>query len=143
MPISTSGNQRCARCSRIAKALNANTLCARRAVALAGPRSASSSSTAIWTVRSFCRRPEGFQRWLPSQFGASRKCRWGWRCRDWRRNSTDWHRLFGDLRSHRCLILDEDGIYIRRTLMRLLLGLKATMSEAELHILRCGLPGGI
>jgi len=54
------------------------------------------------------------------------------------RNSTDWHRLLG------ALILDEDGIYDPAHFNdRLLLGLKGTMSEAELHVLRARLQGGI
>lgn len=42
------------------------------------------------------------------------------------------------------LILDEDGLYDPATFNdRLLLGLKGTMSEAELHVLRARLRGGI
>ena len=42
------------------------------------------------------------------------------------------------------LILDEDGLYDPATFNdRLLLGMKGTMSEAELHILRARLRGGI
>ena len=51
--------------------------------------------------------------------------------RDWRRMS-------------RTLILDEDGVYDPAHFNdRLLLGLKGTMSEAELHILKSRLQGGI
>ena len=72
----TSGNQRCARCSRIVKALNANTLCAKRPSHWAGPRIASSSLTAIldsqellpstvrafngWLLRSAWDEPESY-----------------------------------------------------------------------------------
>src|SRR5260370_7104614 len=42
------------------------------------------------------------------------------------------------------LILDEDGLYDPATFNdRLLLGMKGTMSEAELHVLRARLRGGI
>ena len=42
------------------------------------------------------------------------------------------------------LILDEDGLYDPATFNdRLLLGLKGTMSEAELHVLHARLRGGI
>jgi DNA invertase Pin-like site-specific DNA recombinase len=50
------------------------------------------------------------------------------------RNSTDWHRLLEICALTDTLILDEDGLYDPRHFNdRLLLGLKGTMSEAELH----------
>jgi DNA invertase Pin-like site-specific DNA recombinase len=53
------------------------------------------------------------------------------------RNSADWHRLLELCALTATLILDEDGIYDPSSFNdRLLLGLKGTMSEAELHILR-------
>jgi len=59
------------------------------------------------------------------------------------RNSTDWHRLLEICALADTLILDEDGIYDPSHFNdRLLLGLKGTMSEAELHILRARLLGG-
>lgn len=59
------------------------------------------------------------------------------------RNSTDWHRLLEICALADTLILDEDGIYDPRHFNdRLLLGLKGTMSEAELHVLRARLIGG-
>ena len=60
------------------------------------------------------------------------------------RNSTDWHRLLEICALFKTLILDEDGIYDPAHFNdRLLLGLKGTMSEAELHMLRARLRGGI
>lgn len=60
------------------------------------------------------------------------------------RNSTDWHRLLEICALAGTLILDEDGIYDPAHFNdRLLLGLKGTMSEAELHVLRARLRGGI
>lgn len=60
------------------------------------------------------------------------------------RNSTDWHRLLEMCALTDTLLLDEDGIYDPSHFNdRLLLGLKGTMSEAELHVLRARLRGGI
>src|SRR6266568_4482091 len=59
------------------------------------------------------------------------------------RSSTDWHRLLEICALSDTLILDEDGIYDPSHFNdRLLLGLKGTMSEAELHVLRARLLGG-
>jgi len=60
------------------------------------------------------------------------------------RNSTDWHRLLEICALTDTLILDEDGIYDPAHFNdRLLLGLKGTMSEAELHVLSARLRGGL
>lgn len=60
------------------------------------------------------------------------------------RNSTDWHRLLEICALADTLILDEDGVYDPAHFNdRLLLGLKGTMSEAELHILQARLRGGL
>ena len=60
------------------------------------------------------------------------------------RNSTDWHRLLEICALTDTLIRDEDGVYDPAHFNdRLLLGLKGTMSEAELHVLRARLQGGI
>jgi DNA invertase Pin-like site-specific DNA recombinase len=60
------------------------------------------------------------------------------------RNSTDWHRLLEICALTDTLILDEDGVYDPAHFNdRLLLGLKGTMSEAELHIIKARLQGGI
>jgi DNA invertase Pin-like site-specific DNA recombinase len=60
------------------------------------------------------------------------------------RNSTDWHRLLELCALADTLILDEDGLYDCNDFNdRLLLGLKGTMSEAELHFLRARMRGGI
>lgn len=60
------------------------------------------------------------------------------------RNSTDWHRLLEICALAETLILDEDGVYDPSHFNdRLLLGLKGTMSEAELHVLRARLQGGM
>ncbi len=60
------------------------------------------------------------------------------------RNSSDWHRLLEICALSQTLILDEDGVYNPGDFNdRLLLGLKGTMSEAELHVLHARLRGGI
>lgn len=59
------------------------------------------------------------------------------------RNSADWHRLLELCALTSTLILDEDGIYDPASFNdRLLLGLKGTMSEAELHFLKARMRGG-
>jgi DNA invertase Pin-like site-specific DNA recombinase len=59
------------------------------------------------------------------------------------RSSADWHRLLEICALSDTLILDEDGLYDPAHFNdRLLLGLKGTMSEAELHVLRARLLGG-
>lgn len=60
------------------------------------------------------------------------------------RNSSDWHHLLEICALTQTLILDEDGLYDPATFNdRLLLGLKGTMSEAELYMIRARLHGGI
>src|SRR4051794_7163355 len=60
------------------------------------------------------------------------------------RNSADWHRLLEISALSGTLICDEDGLYDPGDFnARLLLGLKGTMSEAELHFIRARLQGGI
>ena len=60
------------------------------------------------------------------------------------RNSVDWQQLLQLCAYTDTLILDEEGIYNPAAFNdRLLLGLKGTMSEAELHLLRSRLRGGI
>ena len=60
------------------------------------------------------------------------------------RNNADWHRLLEICGLSGTLICDEDGLYDPADFNdRLLLGLKGTMSEAELHFIRARLQGGI
>jgi DNA invertase Pin-like site-specific DNA recombinase len=59
------------------------------------------------------------------------------------RNNADWHRLLEICAMSGTLICDEDGLYDSTDFNdRLLLGLKGTMSEAELHFIRARLIGG-
>jgi DNA invertase Pin-like site-specific DNA recombinase len=60
------------------------------------------------------------------------------------RNNADWYRLLDLAGMTDTLIADADGVYHPAMFNdRLLLGMKGTMSEAELHILRARLDGGI
>jgi len=60
------------------------------------------------------------------------------------RNNADWYRLIDLCALTDTLIGDQDGVYHPGAFNdRLVLGLKGTMSEAELHVLRARLEGGI
>ncbi len=60
------------------------------------------------------------------------------------RNNADWYRLLDLAGACDTLIADTDGVYHPGLFNdRLVLGMKGTMSEAELHILRARLDGGI
>jgi DNA invertase Pin-like site-specific DNA recombinase len=60
------------------------------------------------------------------------------------RNNADWYRLLELCGVTDTLIGDNDGVYHPALFNdRLILGLKGTMSEAELHIIRARLDGGI
>ena len=60
------------------------------------------------------------------------------------RSSADWHQLLDLCALTGTLIADTDGIYSPSDFNdRLLLGLKGTMSEAELHLIRARLDGGL
>src|SRR4051812_1665888 len=60
------------------------------------------------------------------------------------RSSADWHQLLDLCALTGTLIADTDGVYSPGEFNdRLLLGLKGTMSEAELHLIRARLDGGL
>src|SRR3954465_6893031 len=60
------------------------------------------------------------------------------------RSSADWHRLLDLCALTGTLIADADGVYSPNDFNdRLLLGLKGAMSEAELHLIRARLDGGL
>ena len=60
------------------------------------------------------------------------------------RSSADWHQLLDLCALTATLIADADGVYSPAEFNdRLLLGLKGTMSEAELHLIRARLDGGL
>src|SRR5246127_4214586 len=60
------------------------------------------------------------------------------------RSNTDWYRLLDMCAITDTLLADSDGVYHPALFNdRLILGLKGTMSEAELHVLRQRLDGGL
>jgi len=60
------------------------------------------------------------------------------------RSSADWHQLLDLCALTGTLIADADGVYSPADFNdRMLLGLKGTMSEAELHLIRARLNGGL
>jgi DNA invertase Pin-like site-specific DNA recombinase len=68
----------------------------------------------------------------------------GLECSRLARNNADWHRLLELCSLSGTLICDEDGLYDPASINdRLLLGLKGTISEAELHFIRARLQGGL
>jgi DNA invertase Pin-like site-specific DNA recombinase len=95
-----------------------------------------SGASAVWR--------EGFQR-LVTDVGMGRAgIVMGLEVSRLARNNADWHRLLEICALADTLILDEDGVYDPTAFNdRLLLGLKGTMSEAELHVLKARLRGGI
>lgn len=95
-----------------------------------------SGASALWR--------EGFQR-LVTEVGMGRAgIVMGLEVSRLARNNADWHRLLEICAFADTLILDEDGVYDPTNFNdRLLLGLKGTMSEAELHVLKARLRGGI
>src|SRR5262249_20227586 len=86
---------------------------------------------------------EGFQR-LVAEVGMGRAgIVLGLECSRLARNNADWHRLpeIGALTW--ALMCDEEGFYDPGEFNDgMLLGLKGTLSEAELHFIRAGLRGG-
>jgi DNA invertase Pin-like site-specific DNA recombinase len=95
-----------------------------------------SGASAVWR--------EGFQH-LVSEVGMGRAgIVMGLEVSRLARNNADWHRLLEICAFADTLILDEDGVYDPANFNdRLLLGLKGAMSEAELHVLKARLRGGI
>jgi DNA invertase Pin-like site-specific DNA recombinase len=87
---------------------------------------------------------EGFQRLVAEVSLGKAGIVLGLECSRLARNNADWHRLLELCALTDTLICDEDGLYDPSAINdRLLLGLKGTMSEAELHYIRARLQGGI
>jgi DNA invertase Pin-like site-specific DNA recombinase len=87
---------------------------------------------------------EGFQRLVAEVSLGKAGIVLGLECSRLARNNADWHRLLELCAMTNTLICDEDGLYDPGTINdRLLLGLKGTMSEAELYLIRARLQGGI
>src|SRR5262249_6211125 len=86
---------------------------------------------------------EGFQRLVADVGMGKAGIVLGLECSRLARNNADWHRLLEICALSGTLICDEDGLYDPRDFNdRMLLGLKGTMSEAELHFIRARLRGG-
>ncbi len=87
---------------------------------------------------------EGFQRLVADVSLKKAGIVLGLECSRLARNNADWHRLLELCALSGTLICDEDGLYEPAAINdRLLLGLKGTISEAELHLIRARLQGGI
>ncbi len=87
---------------------------------------------------------EGFQRLVADVSLGKAGIVLGLECSRLARNNADWHQLLQLCSFTNTLICDEDGLYDPSAINdRLLLGLKGTMSEAELHFLRARLQGGL
>jgi len=87
---------------------------------------------------------EGFQRLVADVSLSKAGIVLGLECSRLARNNADWHRLLELCAMTGTLICDEDGLYDPAAINdRLLLGLKGTISEAELHFIRARLQGGI
>lgn len=87
---------------------------------------------------------EGFQRLIADVSLGRAGIVLGLECSRLARNNADWHALLRLCAFNNTLICDEDGLYDPATINdRLLLGLKGTMSEAELYFIRARLQGGL
>ena len=87
---------------------------------------------------------EGFQRLVAEVSLGRAGIVLGLECSRLARNSADWHKLLQICALHDTLICDEDGLYDPCSFNdRLLLGLKGSLSEAELHFLHTRMQGGL
>jgi len=87
---------------------------------------------------------EGFQRLVADVSLQKAGIVLGLECSRLARNNADFHRLIELCALTGTLICDEDGLYDPTTINdRLLLGIKSTLSEAELHFIRARLQGGL
>ena len=83
---------------------------------------------------------EGFQRLVADVSMGRAGIVLGLECSRLARNNADWHRLLEICALTDTLICDEDGLYDPADFNdRMLLGLKGTLSEAELHFIRARL----
>lgn len=95
-----------------------------------------SGASAVWR--------EGFQRLVAAVGRGQAGVVMGLEVSRLARNNADWHRLLEFCALANTLILNEDGLYDPTQFNdRLLLGFKGTMSEAELHVLKARLRGGM
>src|SRR5712691_7942126 len=139
-----SGSPLCVKCSRTPRARNGSMRFGNKLSRWAGRWTGSSSSIQTWGSRA-PRPPIAKDSRLVTVVSLGRAgIVLGLEVSRLARNSMDWHRLLEICALTDTLILDEDGVYDPAHFNdRLLLGLKGTMSEAELHVLRARLQGGI
>ena len=142
--ICMSANRRSGRSPNTARARSANMRCVIGRLRRAGRSSAFTSSIAISASPDpAATARDGFQQLVSEVALGKAGIVMGLEVSRLARNSADWHRLIELCALTATLILDEDGIYDPAGFNdRLLLGLKGTMSEAELHILKARMRGG-
>ena len=86
----------------------------------------------------------GSRSWSPMSGWAGSGSSSASRCPGWPANNADWYQLLDLCALTDTLIADADGIYHPGDFNdRLVLGLKGTMSEAELHLIRSRLTAGL
>src|SRR5271155_533659 len=142
-PIFTSASRRCARSSNMARARNANMPCGIGRSPRAGRSSVRIIDRDLGKSGASAVTRDGFQELVSEVALGKAGIVMGIEVSRLARNSADWHRLIELCALTATLILDEDGIYDPANFNdRLLLGLKGTMSEAELHILKARMRGG-
>src|SRR6202007_1972866 len=136
--------------STIANRLTGNTRLPARPASSAGPPNGSSSLMKIWACQAAEPRPApALPGPLPRGGSAGVAAArvglvLGLEVSRLARNNAEWYRLIDLAGLTDTLIGDGDGLYHPAVFNdRLLMGLKDTMSEAELHILRARLNGGI
>ena len=145
MLISTCGNRRCNRLFENTESTERQYALRQRAVALGWPvERIVVIDSDLGQSGASCEDREGFQRLVAEVGMGQAGIVLGLEVSRLARNSSDWHRLLEICALSDTLILDEDGVYDPSHFNdRLLLGLKGTMSEAELHVLRARLQGGM
>src|SRR5919109_2924221 len=143
--LSTCVSRRSGRSSATPSRRRASTRCAGAPSSWAGPRRRLWWSTRTPVARAVRSRVgSGSASWSPRLgSGRSGSCS-RWRSRGSRGARADWHQLLDLCALTATLIADSDGVYSPANFNdRLLLGLKGTMSEAELHLIRARLDGGL
>ena len=143
-PISMSASRRCARSPSMVRARSANMRLRDRAIAAGWPiERVRVIDRDLGKSGSSAAARDGFQELVSEVALGKAGIVMGLEVSRLARNSADWHRLIELCALTATLILDEDGIYDPAGFNdRLLLGLKGTMSEAELHILKARMRGG-
>ena len=144
MRIFTFASPRCGKSSKTPRARSGSMRCEIALWRSDGPWTESSPSTVTWANPVLLLWTEKVSSdWSRKRAWVKPALYWDWRSPAWLATQQtgigSWICALTDT-----LILDEDGVYDPAHFNdRLLLGLKGTMSEAELHVLRARLQGGI